>query len=107
MIRQSYWFHVDPIKIQIACTHSNVEKSALNGINNGLQMLLDAETFDYASPFQGREGFTFAALHHMVNGGRWGKDISLWNEKQQHAQEKFAEILNTSTLIISSKNNSN
>ena len=40
-------------------------KGARNGLNNGLQLLLDAEAFDYASPFQSKEGFVFTILHHL------------------------------------------
>ncbi len=37
------------------------------GANNGLHLLLDAETYDYASsPATSAEGFTLSLLHHLV-----------------------------------------
>lgn len=42
-----------------------MRKYARNGINNGLKILLDAEVFDYASPFESKEGFVFTVLHHL------------------------------------------
>ena len=44
---------------------SHVKPLPYNGINNGLQLLLDAETFDYALPLEGTSGFIFAPLHHL------------------------------------------
>ena len=38
---------------------------ARNGIKNGLQILLDAETYDYASTPNGGEGFILSILHHL------------------------------------------
>ena len=38
---------------------------ARNGKNNGLQILLDAETYDYGSSLSGAEGFTLSILHHL------------------------------------------
>ncbi len=39
------------------------------GVNNGLQLLLDAETYDYASSTDSSaEGFTISVLHHLVGG---------------------------------------
>ena len=38
---------------------------ARNGINNGLQILLDAEIYDYASSTSGAEGFTLSILHQL------------------------------------------
>ncbi len=42
-----------------------VKAFARNGINNGLQLLLDAETYDYASPIKSKAGFMFTVLHHL------------------------------------------
>ena len=42
-----------------------VKPMARNGINNGLQILLDAETYDYASSPSGGEGFTLSILHQL------------------------------------------
>ncbi|TRY75809.1 hypothetical protein TCAL_07005 [Tigriopus californicus] len=39
--------------------------SVSNGGNNGFQMLLDAESYDYASSPSGSEGFVIAMLHHL------------------------------------------
>ena len=36
-----------------------------NGLNNGFQLLLDAEAYDYASTQSGSEGFTLAILHQL------------------------------------------
>ena len=36
-----------------------------NGANNGFQMLLDAESFDYASSIGGDQGFVVAILHPL------------------------------------------
>ncbi len=37
------------------------------GANNGMVVLLDAETYDYASsPATSAEGFTLSLLHHLV-----------------------------------------
>ena len=38
---------------------------AKNGIKNGLQILLDAETYDYASSPSGSQGFILSILHHL------------------------------------------
>jgi len=38
---------------------------ARNGLNNGFQLLLDAEAFDYASSQFGSEGFTISILHQL------------------------------------------
>lgn len=43
----------------------SVKTFARNGINNGLHLVLDAETFDYSSPIKGKEGFLFTTLHHL------------------------------------------
>ena len=45
-------------------------KGALNGENNGLTLLLDAETYDYGNGFydlgeRAGEGFKIAILHHL------------------------------------------
>ena len=36
-----------------------------NGIKNGFQILLDAETYDYASSPLGGQGFTLSILHQL------------------------------------------
>ena len=36
-----------------------------NGMNNGLELLLDAEVYDYALSKSGIEGFTLSILHHL------------------------------------------
>ena len=36
-----------------------------NGIKNGFQVLLDAETYDYASSPSGGEGFTLSISHQL------------------------------------------
>jgi hypothetical protein len=36
-----------------------------NGLNNGFQLLLDAEVYDYASTKDGSEGFTVSVLHQL------------------------------------------
>ena len=38
---------------------------ARNGLTNGLELLLDAEVFDYASSKSGNEGFVLSVLHHL------------------------------------------
>jgi hypothetical protein len=38
---------------------------ARNGLNNGFQLLLDAEAYDYASTTTGSEGFTLSILHQL------------------------------------------
>ena len=38
---------------------------ARNGLNNGLQMLLDTEAYDYASTQYGSEGFMISVVHHL------------------------------------------
>ena len=38
---------------------------AKNGIKNGFQILLDAETYDYASSPSGGQGFILSILHHL------------------------------------------
>lgn len=38
---------------------------ARNGVNNGFQLLLDAESYDYASTQLGSEGFTLGVLHQL------------------------------------------
>ncbi len=45
---------------------SNIVKSTKNGLNNGLRLVLDAETYDYGYPYQGKEGFLLAILHFEV-----------------------------------------
>ncbi|XP_059078307.1 uncharacterized protein LOC131876825 [Tigriopus californicus] len=42
-----------------------VKKSVRNGANNGFQILLDAESYDYASSAAGTEGFSIAILHQL------------------------------------------
>ena len=42
-----------------------MEPFARNGINNGLQLVIDAETYDYASSQTGGTGFTLSILHHL------------------------------------------
>ena len=49
---------------------SYLPKGALNGENNGLSLLLDAETYDYGNGFYGLgeragEGFKIAITHHL------------------------------------------
>ena len=41
------------------------EPFSRNGINNGLELLLDAEVYDYALSKSGIEGFTLSILHHL------------------------------------------
>ncbi len=52
----------------MSCTQNRENvPSCKMGANNGLQLLLDAETFDYASsPLSSAQGFTLALLHHLV-----------------------------------------
>ena len=38
---------------------------ARNGLNNGLQLLIDAEAYDYASSQFGSEGFIVSILHQL------------------------------------------
>ena len=38
---------------------------ARNGIINGIKLLLDAETYDYASALTSGEGFTMSVLHQL------------------------------------------
>ncbi len=38
---------------------------ARTGVNNGLNLLLDVESYDYASSKFGGEGFTLSVLHHL------------------------------------------
>lgn len=38
---------------------------AKNGVNNGLELLLDAEAYDYASSPTGSEGFAISILHQL------------------------------------------
>ena len=40
-------------------------KGVANGANNGFQILLDAESYDYASSATGSEGFVISVLHHL------------------------------------------
>lgn len=42
-----------------------MEKSVRNGANNGFQILLDAESYDYASSSAGTDGFLIAIIHHL------------------------------------------
>ena len=49
----------DPETLQTALPYCK------NGVNNGLQIMLDAETFDYASSLSGSEGFVLSVLHHL------------------------------------------
>ena len=42
-----------------------MKKGCKNGINNGLHMLLDAETHDYSLSQFGSEGFSLSVLHHL------------------------------------------
>merc|ERR1711946_89219 len=46
----------------------NLQKGALNGINNGLSFLLDAETFDYGDGSSTGVGFKIAVVHPMDIG---------------------------------------
>ena len=51
-------------------TLKNLPKGALNGQNNGLFVMLDAETFDYGNGFadtgdRAGEGFKVAVVHHL------------------------------------------
>ena len=38
---------------------------ARNGFSNGLELLLDAEVYDYALSKSGMEGFTLSVLYHL------------------------------------------
>ena len=38
---------------------------ARNGLTNGIEMILDAEVYDYALSKSGMEGFTLSILHHL------------------------------------------
>ncbi len=49
----------------LSCVFRGVKKFARNGINNGLQLLLDAENYDYASPIKSKAGFMFTVLHQL------------------------------------------
>ena len=42
-----------------------INPSARNGLVNGLQLTLDAESYDYASSETGTEGFFLSILHHL------------------------------------------
>ena len=46
----------------------NTKRGALNGINNGLSLLLDAETYDYGDGSSTGEGFKIAIVHPMDIG---------------------------------------
>ena len=46
----------------------NQERGALNGINNGLSLLLDAETYDYGDGSSTGVGFKIAVVHPMDIG---------------------------------------
>ena len=41
------------------------EKSVANGANNGYQLFLDAESYDYASASSVSEGFIVSILHQL------------------------------------------
>ena len=47
------------------CCFRTLQKTAYNGVNNGLTMLLDAEVFDYTSAVFDSEGFVMSILHHL------------------------------------------
>jgi hypothetical protein len=40
-------------------------KGVHNGANNGFQLLLDAEAYDYTSTISGSEGFLVSVLHPL------------------------------------------
>jgi hypothetical protein len=42
-----------------------MKKSVSNGVNNGLQLLLDTEAYDYGSTQSGSEGFVVGLSHHL------------------------------------------
>ena len=46
----------------------NLQRGTLNGINNGLSFLLDAETYDYGDGFSTGVGFKIAVVHPMDIG---------------------------------------
>ena len=47
---------------------NNLQRGALNGKNNGLSFLLDAETYDYGDGSSTGEGFKIAVVHPMDIG---------------------------------------
>ena len=46
----------------------NLQRGALNGLNNGLSLLLDAETYDYGDGSSNGEGFKIAVVHPLDLG---------------------------------------
>ena len=63
-----YFRHMPPETDQMTLKY--LKKGALNGENNGLSVLLDAETFDYGNGFatfgeRGGVGFKASVVHHL------------------------------------------
>ena len=71
---------------------------ARNGIKNGLQILLDAETYDYGSSPNGGEGFILSILHHLDIPIMKNSGINI-NTGQSNNLVVTATLMNTSEAV--------
>ena len=69
-----------------------------NGIKNGLQILLDAETYDYGSSPNGGEGFILSILHHLDIPIMKNSGINI-NTGQCNNLVVSATLMNTSEAV--------
>ena len=69
-----------------------------NGIKNGLQILLDAETYDYGSSPNGGEGFILSILHHLDIPIMKNSGINI-NTGQSNNLVVTATLMNTSEAV--------
>ena len=53
------------LKLKLILFYSSNIPFARNGLTNGIEMILDAEVYDYALSKSGMEGFTLSILHHL------------------------------------------
>ena len=85
-------------QLKKSCHFRTTKPLARNGIKNGLQILLDAETYDYGSSPNGGEGFILSILHHLDIPIMKNSGINI-NTGQCNNLVVSATLMNTSEAV--------